>query len=131
VGHSIGPFENQSEYKAFVKTMKYVQLITVRDSLSLKCLKNMKLKSARIELTVNPAFCLEPDMEKVEKTFKIYNIPREKNSCGVAPSQGITYYSRTSYQSHFNTLGKLVGFYSSTCLSLPAIISYTAHLHCA
>jgi colanic acid/amylovoran biosynthesis protein len=110
VGHSIGPFENQSEYKAFVKTMKYVQLITVRDSLSLEYLKNMKLKSARIELTVDPAFCLEPDMEKVEKSFKIYNIPREKILIGVAPSQGIAYYSRTSYQSHFNTLGKLIGF---------------------
>jgi len=110
VGHSIGPFENEKEKKAFTKTMEYVQLVTVRESLSLKYLQSMKLESTKIELTADPAFCLEPDMEKVEKIFKIYNIPREKTLVGVAPSQGIAYYSRTSYQSHFNALGKLIGF---------------------
>jgi len=110
VGHSVGPFENEKEKKAFVKTMAYVQLITVRESLSLKYLKDMKLKSARMELTADPAFCLEPDMNSVGKIFKIYNIPRGKTLVGVAPSQGIAYYSRTSYQSHFNALQKLIVF---------------------
>lgn len=110
IGHSVGPFESHSEYGAFVKTMKHVQLITVRESLSLKYLETMKLKSARIELTADPAFCLEPDMGSVERMFKIYSVPKGKILVGVAPSQGIAYYSRASYQSHFNALRKLVVF---------------------
>jgi len=110
VGHSIGPFENQSEYRIFAKTMKDIQLITVRESLSLKYLQDMKLKSARIELTADPAFCLEPNMEKVEKILKIYNIPREKTLVGVAPSQGISNYSRMRYENHVNALRKLLEF---------------------
>jgi colanic acid/amylovoran biosynthesis protein len=110
LGHSIGPFENHSQYKAFVKTVRQAQLITVRESLSLKYLENMKLKNVRIELTADPAFCLEPDMKSVEKIFNIYDIPQGKILVGVAPSQGIVYYSRTSYQSHFNALRKLIEF---------------------
>jgi len=110
VGQSIGPFENQDEKKALVKTMKHIQLITVRESLSFKYLQDMKLKSARIELTADPAFCLEPDMENVEKISKFYNIPREKTLVGVAPSQGISYYSRTRYEYHLDALRKLLQF---------------------
>lgn len=110
LGHSIGPFENHSQYKAFVKTVRQAQLVTVRESLSLKYLENMKLENVRIELTADPAFCLEPDMRSVDKVFKIYDIPEGKILVGLAPSQGIVYYSRTSYQSHFNALRKLIVF---------------------
>jgi colanic acid/amylovoran biosynthesis protein len=110
VGHSIGPFEHQSECKAFAKTIKYVQLIMVREALSFRYLKNMKLENTRVELTADPAFCLEPDMEKVEKILKIYNISRTKTLVGVVPSQGISYYSKTSYENHINVLRKLLKF---------------------
>ena len=110
VGHSIGPFENQSEYNAFSKTMKYVQLITVRESLSLRYLEDMKLKDTRIELTADPAFCLEPKMEQVENIFRSYNIPRGKTLVGVAPSQGISYFSGIPYKNHLNDLLELLKF---------------------
>jgi len=70
----------------------------------------MKLESTRIELTADPAFCLEPDMETVRKIFKIYNISKEKTLVGVAPSQGIAYYSRTGYENHVDALRKLLKF---------------------
>ncbi|MGQ9507716.1 MAG: polysaccharide pyruvyl transferase family protein, partial [Candidatus Bathycorpusculaceae bacterium] len=110
VGHSIGPFENEKEKEAFRKTMEHVQLLTVRESLSLKYLESIKLESTKIELTADPTFCLKPDTEKIEKMYALYDIPKEETLVGIAPSQGITYYSRTSYQSHFNTLKKLIRF---------------------
>ena len=109
VGHSIDAFLNQSELNAFAKAVKHVQLITVRESLSLKYLKNVKF-GARIELTADPAFCLKPDVESAEKIFKIYDIPREKILVGVAPSQGISQYSRTDYQNHMDILQRLLRF---------------------
>jgi colanic acid/amylovoran biosynthesis protein len=110
VGHSIGPFENECEYKAFARTMGHVQLVTARESISLRYLEGMRLKNTRIELTADPAFCLEPDTEKIEKIFAAYKIPREKPLVGLAPSQGITSYSRTSYENHFHALQQLILF---------------------
>jgi polysaccharide pyruvyl transferase WcaK-like protein len=110
VGHSIGPFETGAEYKSFAKTMAHVQLITARESITFKYLEDMGLKNTRIELTADPAFCLEPDMEKVGKIYTIYKIPREKLLIGIAPSQGITRYSRTSYENHFRALQQLILF---------------------
>ncbi|MFB0544287.1 MAG: polysaccharide pyruvyl transferase family protein, partial [Asgard group archaeon] len=54
VGHSIGPFEKEREYEAFTKTMRNVQLITVRESLSFEYLRSINLKSTKIELTADP-----------------------------------------------------------------------------
>jgi polysaccharide pyruvyl transferase WcaK-like protein len=110
IGHSIGPFETGAEYKAFTKTMAHVKLITARESITLKYLEDMKLKNARIELTADPAFCLEPDMEKIGKIYAVYKIPREKPLVGIAPSQGITRYSQTSYENHFRVLQQLILF---------------------
>jgi polysaccharide pyruvyl transferase WcaK-like protein len=110
VGHSIGPFETEGEYKAFAKTMEHVQLVTARESISLRYLESMRLKNTRIELTADPAFCLEPDTEKIEKIYATYKIPREKPLVGIAPSQGITRYSRTNYENHFHALQQLILF---------------------
>ncbi|HGE70500.1 TPA: hypothetical protein ENX78_06680 [Candidatus Poribacteria bacterium] len=70
----------------------------------------MKLKNARIELTAEPAFCLEADMKKIGKILKTYNIANKENLVGVAPSQAIASYSKTSYNYHFKTLQNLIQF---------------------
>jgi colanic acid/amylovoran biosynthesis protein len=110
VGHSIGPFKTRGEYQAFAKTMAHIQLITARESITLKYLKDMKLKNTRIELTADPAFCLEPDNDKIEEMFASYKIPREKPLVGIAASQGIAYYAQTSYENHFRALRQLILF---------------------
>jgi polysaccharide pyruvyl transferase WcaK-like protein len=110
LGQSIGPFKTRADYKAFTKTMKHVQLITARESITLKYLEDMKLENTRIELTADPSFCLEPDREKIEKIYTIYKIPRERPLVGIAPSQGITRYSETSYENHFYILQQLILF---------------------
>jgi colanic acid/amylovoran biosynthesis protein len=110
VGHSIGPFETRGEYQAFAKTMAHVQLITARESITVRYLEDMRLKNTRIELTADPAFCLEPDTDKIEKIFASYKIPTEKPLIGIAPSQGITHFARTSYENHFHALRQLVLF---------------------
>ena len=110
IGQSIGPFERESEYKAFIKAMKNVQLITARESLSFKYLMKMKLQNIRVELTADPAFCLEPNMEKIHEILKAYNILDEKPIAGIAPSQLITYYTKPSYIVHFKVLQKLAEF---------------------
>ena len=110
VGHSIGPFEKEREHEAFTKTMRYVQLITARESLSLKYLEHMKLKSTKIQLTAEPAFCLKPDTEKIERIWRTYDIPSEKTLVGVAPSQAIAHYSKIPYDNHFKALQKLIQF---------------------
>jgi colanic acid/amylovoran biosynthesis protein len=110
VGHSIGPFKTEGEYRAFIKTLRHVQLVTARESITLKYLEGMRLKNTQIELTADPAFCLKPDAEKIEKISASYKIPREKPLVGIAPSQGITSYSRTSYENHFHALQQLILF---------------------
>lgn len=110
VAHSIGPFEKPKEYKAFKKAMSHVQLITARESLSLRYLEEMKLKDVRIELTADPAFCLKPDVEKTEKMWRLYGIPEGKAIVGVAPSQAIPHYSGISYDNHLDTIQNLIKF---------------------
>jgi colanic acid/amylovoran biosynthesis protein len=126
LGHSIGPFKTRADYKAFAKTMAQVQLITARESITLKYLEDMKLKNTRIELTAEPAFCLEPDMKRIEKICAIYKIPREKPLVGIAPSQGITSYSRTSYENHFHVLQQLILFLTQ---SLNCHVVLIPHVH--
>ena len=109
LGHSIGPFETGADYSAFTKTMGHVRLITARESITFKYLEDMRLDT-RIELTADPAFCLEPDLEKIEKIYASYKIPRGKPLVGIAPSQGITRYSRIGYENHFQVLQQLILF---------------------
>jgi colanic acid/amylovoran biosynthesis protein len=110
VSHSVGPFKTRGEQQAFAKAMTHVQLITARESISLEYLENMRLKNTRVELTADPAFCLEPDIEEIEKLYSTYNIPREKALIGIAPSQAITHFAQTSYENHFNALRQLILF---------------------
>jgi len=110
LGHSIGPFETKAEYKSFARTMARVQLITARESITLKYLEDMRLKNTRIELTADPAFCLKPDTENIRKINVVYKIPKEKPLVGIAPSQGITSYSRTSYENNIRALQQLILF---------------------
>jgi len=126
VGHSIGPFEKEREYKAFTKAMRHVQLITARESLSLKYLERMKLKNTKIELTAEPAFCLEPDTENIEKIWRIYDIPAEKTLVGVAPSQAIAHYSKIPYDNHFKALQKLIQFLTK---KLDCHVILISHVH--
>ena len=110
VGHSIGPFEKKRECEAFAKTMRHVQLITVRESLSYEYLRSINLKNTKIELTTDPAFCLEPDTKIINDIWKIYNIPHEKTIVGIAPSQAICHYTKVSYTDHLKMLIKLIQF---------------------
>ena len=110
IGSSIGPFENEKEYTDFVKTVRNVPLITVRESVSLKYLQSMNLKNTRIEPSADPAFCLEPNTENIERIWKTYNLPTDKKIVAVAPSQGITHYVNNSYSGHLKTLQALVEF---------------------
>jgi polysaccharide pyruvyl transferase WcaK-like protein len=126
IGHSIGPFETKGEYQSFAKTMKRVQLITARESITLKYLEGMKLKRTRIELTADPAFCLEPDMEKIGKIYTTYKIPKEKPLVGIAPSQGITRYSQISYENHLRVLQQLIQFFTQ---NLSCHIVLIPHVH--
>lgn len=115
IGQSVGPFENKREYKAFTKTMRHVQLINARESLTLKYLKKMNIKNTKIELTADPAFCLEPDSKIIEHLWKTYNIQNNKTLIGITPSQAITYFGKTSYNDHFKTLEKLVKYLIKEC----------------
>jgi len=108
LGQSIGPFEKENEYRAFVRAMKEVRLITARESVTLEYVRDMKLEKTRIELTADPAFCLEPETGIVDDLWKTYNIPNEKTIIGIAPSQAISYFGRTSFADHFNTLKHLI-----------------------
>lgn len=110
IGHSIGPFESKSEYKAFMKAMKYVELITVRESLSVEYLIEMNLKDTRMELAADPAFCLEPDREQLPKILDAYHISNEKPIIGITPSQSISYWTNFSYVAHLKVLQRLIEF---------------------
>jgi colanic acid/amylovoran biosynthesis protein len=70
----------------------------------------MRLENVRIELTADPAFCLRPDVEKVEAIWRLYRIPKGKTIVGFAPSQAIAYYSGISYDDHFKALQNLMRF---------------------
>lgn len=89
IGHSIGPFKKEKEIRAFTKTMKHVRLINVREFLTLGYLKKINLKNVRVELTADPAFCLEPETKNLDNLWKAYNIPNNEITIGIAPSQGL------------------------------------------
>lgn len=110
IDSSIGPFESKKEHNAFAKLAKKTRLITVRESVSLNRLQSMDLKNTKIELAADPAFCLEPDLENIEEIWKMYNFPINKKLVGIAPSQGITSYSNTSFLDHLKALQTLATF---------------------
>ena len=108
IGHSIGPFKRNEEIKAFIKTMKNVRLINIRETLTLNYLKKIKLKNVRMELTADPAFCLEPETKNIDRLWEIYNLPDDKITIGLAPSQGVTYFGKVSYTEHAKVLRDLI-----------------------
>lgn len=110
IGHSIGPFTKEKEIRAFTKTMKRVRLINVRESETLEYLKNLDLKNVRVELTADPAFCLEPETKNLDSLWNAYNLPNNKIMIGIAPSQGIAYFGETSYADHLKALRDLIDY---------------------
>jgi len=114
LGHSIGPFKTEEEREIFIRTMQRVSLITVRETLSLKYVREMNLKNTRVELTADPAFCLPAaDSETVDRIWQAYHLPHDHPVIGIAPSQGITYYTKTSYEAHIEALKELVHYITS------------------
>lgn len=109
IGHSIGPFEKDEEIRAFKKTMNTVHLINVRESLSLEYLKKLDL-NVQVELTADPAFCLEPETKNLDRLWNVYSLPDNKITIGIAPSQGIAYFGGTSYADHFKALIELIEY---------------------
>lgn len=111
VAHSIGPFKNEKEYNLFVKVMKKISLITVRESRSFKYVKNMSLGKTKVELTADPAFALPPAASQcIEQLWNIYKIPHDQPTIGIAPSQSIAFYGKLSYTHHFEVLLTLIKF---------------------
>jgi colanic acid/amylovoran biosynthesis protein len=110
IGHSIGPFKKDKEIRAFTKTMKHVSLINVRESLTLDYLKKLNLKNVRVELTADPAFCLEPETKNLESLWSAYNLRDKEITIGLAPSQGIAYFGEASYAEHFKALMNLIAY---------------------
>lgn len=108
IGHSIGPFKKDKEIRAFTKTMKRVRLINVRESETLEYLKNLDLKNVRVELTADPAFCLEPETKNLDSIWNAYEISNNEITIGIAPSQGIAYFGESSYADHFKALRELI-----------------------
>jgi colanic acid/amylovoran biosynthesis protein len=126
IGHSIGPFKARGDYQAFAKTMAHVQLITARESISLRYLEDMKLKNTQIELTADPAFCIEPETENIEKLYSLYRIPDQKPLVGITPSQAIAHFASTSYENHFNALRQLILFLTQ---NLDVHVMLIPHVH--
>jgi len=110
IGHSIGLFKKDKEIRAFTKTMKNVRLINVRESLTLDYLKKINLKNVRVELTADPAFCLEPETKNLDSLWNAYNLPDNEITIGIAPNQGIAYFGGTSYADHFKSLRDLIDY---------------------
>jgi colanic acid/amylovoran biosynthesis protein len=110
IGHSIGPFRKDKELRAFTKKMRNVSLINVRESLTLDYLKKLNLENVRVELTADPAFCLEPETKNLESLWSAYNLPSKEITIGLAPSQGIAYFGETSYAEHFKALMNLIDY---------------------
>ena len=110
IGCSVDPFTNKRKYKSFCEAARNIRLVTARESISFKYLQSMNLGDARIELAADPAFCLEPNMEKIQKILGAYHISDEKPIVGIAPSQAITYYTKLPYVAHFKVLQNLIEF---------------------
>jgi len=110
IGCSVDPFTNKRKYKSFCEAARNTRLITARESISFKYLQSINLRDARIELAADPAFCLEPNMEKIQKISGAYHILDEKPIVGIAPSQAITYYAKLPYVAHFKVLQNLIEF---------------------
>jgi len=128
IGSSFGPFETEKDFKVSVEAIKKASLITVRETISLKFLEKIKIKNARVELTADPAFCLEPYTKNLEKTWLHYNIPSGKTIVGLAASQGIAYYTEYSYAKHLKILQNLVKFLTERLNCHVLLIPHVHHL---
>lgn len=111
LGHSIGPFKTHEERKVFMRAMQDVPLITTRENLSLQYVREMNLKNTRVELTADPAFCFQgADKETVDRMWEGYQLPHDSPVLGLAISQGIAFYAKTSYKTHFEAITKLTHY---------------------
>ena len=111
LAHSIGPFKSEREQKLFEDAMRKVPLITIRESLSFEYVCKMDLENTNVELTADTAFLLPPANSKIiDRLWQVYHLPFDKPVVGIAPSQGITYYSKSSYEAHLKVLRDLIQY---------------------
>ena len=125
IGQSIGPFDKKREYKSFVKAAKNVKLITARESITLDYVKGMHLKNTRLELTADPAFCLEPDLRNTDKIMNSNGIKEQNILIGIAPSQAMACFGNISALNHLEALKGLISFllasYNCKILLIPHV----------
>ncbi len=71
---SVGPFPENGELQGIISNLKTVNLITVRETKSLKYLKGLGV-SENVRLVADPAFLLMSDTSPVEFTFRDIEAP--------------------------------------------------------
>ncbi|MBN1259942.1 MAG: polysaccharide pyruvyl transferase family protein [Anaerolineae bacterium] len=107
---SIGPFHTGAEAATWLEVAQASPLITVRESLTYAYVTGqLGLSGDRVHLTADPAFLLEPpELGVIARVLESYGIPREGPLIALSISQGISGFSGTDADSHFEAWRKVI-----------------------
>ena len=82
--NGIGPIKDKN-VKIVEKTLNKVDLITLRENISLEEIKRCRIKKPEVLVTADPAFSLVPETkERAEEILKEFNVPCDKKLLAVS-----------------------------------------------
>jgi colanic acid/amylovoran biosynthesis protein len=101
--HSIGPFKNDEDRKAFLDVAKDSAGITVREAKSYEYLtKQLGLPTSLVTLTADAAFLLsKPEPARLAKLRAYHGFTGARPVIALTPSQAICNWMNSNYDLHF------------------------------
>ncbi len=114
LAQSIGPFRAPAEARAWLRVARRARLTTVRESFSYRYVTDeLGLDSARVRQTADPAFLLEPPPPpRVAELLAHHGIDAGRPVVALAPSCGISRYSRLDPAEHLQAWRSVIDFFT-------------------
>lgn len=128
LGHSVGPFNDDSDVSAWTEASEGCAVLTVRETLSWRYLvDDLGLPESHVTLAADPAFLLEAaPAHQVDNVLASIGISQGQPYVCLAPSRGIATFRNLSEQQHTSALLNLINCLTSRW-RLPVLL--IPHVH--
>src|SRR2546430_8821383 len=110
LGHSVGPFDDDSDVSAWAAASEACAVLTVRETLSWRYMvDDLGLPASHVTLAADPAFLLEATpAHQVDDVLASIGISQGQPYVCLAPSRGIATFRNLSEQQHISALLSLI-----------------------